>query len=200
MPVTDLTITEWDPESVAPDPLDEIHDSADELGALDFADLPRQRIEPPALPDALLNVHALRTQYQQARTDYAQLRDRERIGRWTRHARSRSPHHRPAHARRRRPALSARRPRRHRPVGRRRGRTTPAYVASVEWAREQLDELQAQPDADPDDITSAKLDLRWRTLELPSISPAERFQPALHEALAARAARRWRRRTHHQRR
>ena len=80
MPATDLTITEWDPESVAPDPLDEIAHSADELGALDFADLPRQRIEPPRLPDALLNVHALRTQYQQARTDYAQLRDRVRIG------------------------------------------------------------------------------------------------------------------------
>lgn len=60
-------------------------------------------------------------------------------------------------------------------------------VASVEWAREQLHELQQQPDADPDDISSAKLDLRWRTRQVPAITPAEHFQPALHKALAARA-------------
>ena len=63
MPATDLSTTEWNPESVAPDPLDEILDSADELGVLDFADLPRHRVAPPPLPDALLNVHTLRTQY-----------------------------------------------------------------------------------------------------------------------------------------
>ena len=45
----------------------------------------------------------------------------------------------------------------------------------------------SKPDVDPDDISSAKLDLRWRTMQLPAISPAERFQPALQEALAARA-------------
>jgi conjugative relaxase-like TrwC/TraI family protein len=187
MPATDLTITEWDPESVAPDPLDEIAHSADELGALDFADLPRQRIEPPRLPDALLNVHALRTQYQQARTDYAQLRDRVRIGD--------GPAMREAG-----PLITAQRIRADadRPyllavqdVVAQWADAEDAYagvVASVEWARAQLDELQAQPDADPDDITSAKLDLRWRTMQLPAITPAERFQPALNDALAARAA------------
>ena len=50
------------------------------------------------------------------------------------------------------------------------------------------DELQAQPDADPDDITAAKLDLRWRTKQVPAMTPAEQFQPALNDALAARAA------------
>ena len=59
---------------------------------------------------------------------------------------------------------------------------------SVEWARDQLHELQAQADADPLDIASAKLDIRCRLLEIPSTSPAERFQPALAAALAARAA------------
>lgn len=187
MPVTDLTITGWDPEAVAPDPLDEIHDSADELGALDFADLPRQRAEPPPLPDALLNVHALRTQYQQARTDYAELSDRVRIG------------HGPA-MREAGPRITALRARADadRPyllavqdVVAQWADAEDAYAsvaASVEWARVQLAQLHAQPDADPDDIASAKLDLRWRTMELPSITPAERFQPALNDALAARAA------------
>ena len=187
MPVTDLTITEWDPESVAPDPLDEIAHSADELGALDFADLPRQRVEPPPLPDALLNVHALRTQYQQARTDYAQLRDRARIGDGPA-MREAGPHITAQRIRADadRPYLLA-----VQDVVAQWADAEDDYagvVASVEWAREQLDELQAQPDADPDDITSAKLDLRWRTMQLPAITPAERFQPALHEALAARAA------------
>ncbi len=187
MPVTDLTITEWDPESVAPDPLDEIAHSADELGALDFADLPRQRVEPPPLPDALVNVHALRSQYQQARTDYAQLRDRVRIGDGPamREAGPRITALR-ARADADRPYLLA-----VQDVVAQWADAEDGYagvVASVEWAREQLAQLQAQPDADPDDITSAKLDLRWRTMELPSMTPAERFQAALHHALAERAA------------
>jgi conjugative relaxase-like TrwC/TraI family protein len=187
MPVTDLTITEWDPESVAPDPLDEIAHSADELGALDFADLPRQRVEPPPLPDALLNVHALRSQYQQARTDYDQLRDRVRIGDGPamREAGPRITALR-ARADADRPYLLA-----VQDVVAQWADAEDGYagvVASVEWAREQLSQLQAQPDAAPDDITSATLDLRWRTMELPSMTPAERFQPALHHAFAERAA------------
>ena len=199
MPVTDLAITEWDPESVAPDPLDEIAHSADELGALDFADLPRQRVEPPPLPDALLNVHALRTQYQQARTDYARLRDRVRIGDGPA-MREAGPHITALRARADadRPYLLA-----VQDVVAQWADAEDGYagvVASVEWAREQLAQLQAQPDADPDDITSAKLDLRWRTMELPSITPAERFQPALHRRARRPRRCRWRRRTHHQRR
>jgi hypothetical protein len=187
MPATDLATTVWDPESVAPDPLDDIPDSADELGALAFADLPRQRVEPPPLPDALLNVDALRTQYQQARADYNQLRARSVIGDG------------PA-MRKATPQITALRARADadRPyllavqeVVAQWADAEETYadvVASVEWARQQLDELQAQPNPDPDDISSAQLDLRWRTMELPAITPAEQFQPALQEALAARAA------------
>lgn len=187
MPVTDLNITEWDPESVAPDPLDEIHDSDGELGALDFADLPRHRASPLPLPDALLNVHALRTQYQQARADYTQLRAHTTIGDGPamREAAAHITAQR-ARADADRPYLLA-----VQDVVAQWADAEEAYadvVAGVEWARNQLDELQNQPDADPDDITSAKLDLRWRTMQLPLISPAERFQPALQKALAARAA------------
>jgi conjugative relaxase-like TrwC/TraI family protein len=186
MSATDLTIAEWDPESVAPDPLHDIHHSADELGALDFADLPRQRVEPPPLPAALLNVHALRTQYQQARADYTQLRARVSV--------ADGPAMRAAG-----PQITALRMRADvdRPYLLAVQDVVAQWadaeddfagvVASIEWARQQLDKLQAQPDADPDDISSAKLDLRWRTMQLSAITPAERFQPSLHEALAARA-------------
>ena len=60
-------------------------------------------------------------------------------------------------------------------------------LRSVEWARDQLRELQAQPDADPLDVLTAKLDIQTRQLAVPATSPAERYQTALNEALAARA-------------
>ncbi|GAB5006005.1 hypothetical protein MAHJHV63_27920 [Mycobacterium avium subsp. hominissuis] len=60
-------------------------------------------------------------------------------------------------------------------------------INSVEWARTQLHELQAQPDADPLDIASAKLDIKCRRLLVPETSPAERYHAALQQALAARA-------------
>ena len=186
MPATDVTTAEWNPESAAPDPLDEVHDSADELGLLDFDDLPRHRVEPPPLPDALLNAHALRTQYKQARADYTHLRARVSI--------AGGPAMREAG-----PQISALRVRADadRPyllavqdVVAQWADAEADYagvVASAEWAREQLHQLQQQADVDPDNISSAKLDLRWRTMQLPAITPAERFQPALQEALAARA-------------
>lgn len=186
MPATDLSTTQWNPESVAPDPLDDIHDSADELGLLDFADLPRHRVEPPPLPDALLNVHALRTQYQQARADYTHLRARTVIadGPAMREAATQiSELRRRADADR--PYLLA-----VQDVTAKWADAEADYegvLASVEWARVQLHHLKQQPDVHADDISSAELDLHWRTFELPAISPAERFQPALQEALAARA-------------
>ena len=186
MPATDLAITEWDPESVAPDPLDEIARRADELGALDFDDLPRRRVEPPPLPDALLNVHALRTQYQQARADYTHLRARTVIGDGPA-MREAAAHITALRGRADgdRPYLLA-----VQDVTAQWADAEADYegvLASVEWARAQLHELKQQPDVHPDDISSAELDLHWRTIELPAISPAERFQPALQEALAARA-------------
>ena len=186
MPATDLSTTPWNPESVAPDPLDENLDSADELGALDFEDLPRQRVDPPPLPAALLDVTSLRTQYQQARADYNSLRAQVIIGDG--------------------PAMRQATPR----ISelRQRADTDRPYlialqdviaewadaetqyedaVSSVEWAREQLRQLQDQPDADPLDIASAKLDIKWRLFLVPEIPPAQRYHPALQEAIAARA-------------
>ncbi len=187
MPATDLSTTPWNPEAVAPDPLDDILDSADELGVLDFEDLPRRRVAPPPLPDALLNVHTMRTQYQKAWADYTSLRARITIGDG--------------------PAMRQATPRiselRQRADADRPYLIAVQYVIadwadaeadyevilnSVEWVRDQLHELQAQADADPLDIASAKFDIRCRLLEIPSTSPAERFEPALAATLAARAA------------
>ena len=117
MPATDLSTTPWNPESVAPDPLDEILDSADELGVLDFEDLPRQRVEPPPLPDALLNVHTLRTQYQTGAGRLHQPARPHHHRRRTRDAPSNAPYQRITPTRRRRPALPDCRPIRHRRLG-----------------------------------------------------------------------------------
>ena len=131
-------------------------------------------------------MHALRTQYQQARADYTQLRTRVSI--------ADGPALREAG-----PQISALRVRADadRPyllavqdVVAQWADAEANYagiVANVEWAREQLHKLQQQADIDADNISSAKLDVRWRTMQLPTITPAERFQPALQEALAARA-------------
>ena len=187
MTATELSTTQWNPESVAPDPLDEILDSADELGVLDFADLPRHRVAPPPLPDALLNVHAMRNQYQQARADYTSLRARTTIGDGPamRQAASRISELR-QRADADRPYLIAVQD----VIAEWADAEADYDVAlnSVEWARAQLHELQAQADADPLDIASAKLDIQCRLLEIPTTAPAERFQPALAGALAARAA------------
>jgi hypothetical protein len=187
MPTTDLSTAEWNPESVAPDPLDETHHSADELGLLDFDDLPRHRVEPPPLPDALLNVHTLRTQYQQALSDLHQINTRTALGDG--------------------PAMRAAATQ----ISALRGRADAdrpyllavqevtarwadaeadydAALAQIDWARARLAELRTQPDVDPLDVSSAELDVRLRSLALPTISPAELSQPALQAALAARAA------------
>jgi hypothetical protein len=61
-------------------------------------------------------------------------------------------------------------------------------VAQIDWAQAQLDDLLAAPDTDPLDIASARADLRLRRMTLPTLSPAERFYPALTAANTARAA------------
>ena len=188
MPVTDLAITEWDPESVAPDPLDEIAHSADELGALDFADLPRQRVEPPPLPDALLNVHALRSQYQQARTDYAQLRDRVRIGDGPAMREAGPRITRPAQARRRRPALSARSPRRRRPVGRRRGRPTPASLPASNGPANNSPNSKPSPTPIPTTSPQRNSTCAGAPWNCPRSRPPNDSSPRCIDALAARAA------------
>ena len=63
-----------------------------------------------------------------------------------------------------------------------------AELAQIDWAQAQLDNLLATPDTDPLDIASARADLRLRRMTLPTVSPAERFYPALTAANTARAA------------
>jgi conjugative relaxase-like TrwC/TraI family protein len=186
MPATDLSTTPWHPESVKPDPLDEHIHSREELAGLDFEDLPRHRVDLPPLPVALLDVTSLRTQYQQARADYNSLRAQVIIGDG--------------------PAMRQATPR-IRELRQRADADRPYLIAlqdviaewadaeteyedavsSVEWARKQLRQLQDQPDADPLDIASAKLDIKWRLLLVPEIPPAQRYHAALQEAIAARA-------------
>ena len=62
-----------------------------------------------------------------------------------------------------------------------------AALAQIDWAQAQLDNLLNTPDADPLDIASARADLRLRRMTLPTVSPAERFYPALTAANTARA-------------
>ncbi|MCA4761179.1 relaxase domain-containing protein [Mycobacterium sp. SMC-2] len=186
MPATDLSTDTWRPELVEPDPLHQPVDTAAELAGLDFEDLPRQRVAPTPLPAALLDVTTLRTQYQQARADYTALRAQTLIGAG--------------------PAIRGAMPR-IRELRQRADTDRPYLIAiqdviaewadaetryqtatnHVEWARQQLREIQAQPDADPLDVDGAKRDLELCLLELPALSPAERYYTALQQAQAARA-------------
>ncbi|WP_232066822.1 MobF family relaxase [Mycobacterium parmense] len=186
MPATDLSTQPWHPELVEPDPTNTPLETADELAGLDFDDLPRHRVAPPPLPAALLDLTSLRTQYQQALADHQALHARAAIGDG--------------------PAMRQATPR-IRELRQRADADRPYLIAvhdvtaewadaeaeyetalsHVDWARNQLDELHAQPDVDPLDIASAKLDVQLRLMALPDTAPAERYQAALREALAARA-------------
>ncbi len=63
-----------------------------------------------------------------------------------------------------------------------------AALQRVQWARDQISLLQADPEADPLDIASAQAGLRLATMTLPTTAPAERFQSELAAAVSARAA------------
>ncbi|WP_225331228.1 MobF family relaxase [Mycobacterium intracellulare] len=186
MPTTDLSTEPWHPELAEPDPLNSPLEPTDELAGLDFADLPRHRVAPPPLPAALLDLTALRTQYQQALADHADLHARAATGDG--------------------PAMGQATPR-IRELRQRADADRPYLIAiqdvisewadaeaeyeiavsHVEWAQDRLDALQSQPDADPLDVASAKLDVRLFLMALPKTGPAQRYQAALHEALASRA-------------
>ncbi|HSS23786.1 MAG TPA: AAA family ATPase [Mycobacterium sp.] len=186
MPATQLSTDAWHPELVEPDPINEPIDSADELAGLNFEDLPRQRVAPPPLPAALLDVTTLRTQYQQALHDYNSLRAQVLIadGPAMRHATPRITDLR-QRADADRPYLLA-----VHDVTAQWADAETEYehaINSVEWARTQLHELQAQPDADPLDIASAKLDIQLRLMQMPDTAPAQHYHAPLQEALAAQA-------------
>jgi conjugative relaxase-like TrwC/TraI family protein len=61
-------------------------------------------------------------------------------------------------------------------------------LSYVQYSRDQLAELQADPQADPLDLASARAGVRLAMLTLPDITPAERFRDELSDALARRAA------------
>lgn len=186
MPATETSTQPWHPELVEPDPINTPLETADELAGLEFADLPRRRAAPPPLPAALLDLTTLRTQYQQALADHQALHARAAIGDGPA-MRQATPHIRELRQRADadRPYLIA-----VHDVTAEWAYAEAEYEAAlsdVDWARDQLNELQSQADVDPLDIASAKLDVQLRLMALPDTAPAERYQAALHEALAARA-------------
>ena len=159
----------------------------EDLGNLQFEDLSLRRVPPPPLAAALLDVSAVRTAYQHALHQHDTLAG--------------------AVATFNGPALSAAMPQ----IRQLRAAAEPdrpfwlavqevidqwadadaqhdAALAQIDWAQAQLDDLLATPDTDPLDIASARADLRLRRMTLPTLSPAERFYPALTAANTARAA------------
>ncbi|WP_269087215.1 AAA family ATPase [Mycobacteroides abscessus] len=160
---------------------------AEELGALEFDDLATHRVPPPPLPAALLDIAALRTELFNELNTYEELvKDAETLN---------GPHLRAAmpEITAMREAADADLPYFHavQEVIDQWADADAAYEqarAQVQWAQTQLDLLRAQPDADPLDIASARADLNLRRMTLPSMSPAERFYPALSAANQARAA------------
>ena len=159
----------------------------EDLGSLQFEDLSPRRVPPPPLPAALLDVSAVRTAYQQALHEHDTLAG--------------------AVATFNGPTLSAAMPQ----IREMRAAAEAdqphwlaaqevidqwadadaqydAALAQIDWAQAQLDNLLNTPDADPLDIASARAELRLRRMTLPTVSPAERFYPALTAANTARAA------------
>lgn len=186
MPAAEVSTEPWHPELVEPDPINTAPDSAEELGGLDFEDLPRQRGHAPALPAALLDLTVLRNEYQQALADHDALHARAKIGDGPA-MRQATPQIRELRQRADadRPYLIA-----IHDVTAQWADAEAEYEAAeadVEWARDQLAKLQSQPDVDPLDLAWAKFDVRLRLMALPDTTPAERYQAALREALAARA-------------
>ena len=168
-------------ELIEPDPLGTHYD---DLGGLDFDDLPTQRPATPPLQPALDDVHALRAQEQQARDRLAQLQvgidesngpavraAMPRIGRLRRRAAADRPY---------------------------RSRIEDIFAqwadaeqhyddmqTQIRWAQTQAERLRAEG-ADELDIVSAEAEARFLREHLPP-TPAERFYDTLTAAVAARA-------------
>jgi hypothetical protein len=158
----------------------------EDLGSLQFQDLSPRRVPPTPLPAALLDVATVRSAYQRALDEHDAL----------------------AHlvATFNGPALTAAMPQ-IRQLRAAAEADAPywravqevidqwadadaqydAALTQIDWAQAQLDNLRNAPDADPLDIYSARADLRLRRMTLPTVSPAERFYPAITAANTARA-------------
>lgn len=171
-------------------PIDDDHYYPDldavELGSLAFEDLSPSRAPAPALPAALLDVAAVRSEYQHALNTHAELAkavaacngpNMAATADGIREMRDAAEVDRPYHL-----AVlhvlddwadaEA---------------TEQQAQTQVDWAQTQLDRLLATTDADPLDIAAARADLRLRRMMLPALSAAERFYPLLTEATRARA-------------
>ncbi len=61
-------------------------------------------------------------------------------------------------------------------------------LAYIQWHRDQLAALKADPQADPLDIASAQAGIRLAMLALPDTTPAQQFHDELNDALTHRAA------------
>ena len=158
---------------------------ADELGSLAYEDLSPTRTPPPPLPAALLDVAAVRTDYQQALDTYTELAETVAAGTGpnTVAAADRIDAMRAA-AEADRPYLSALQD--VMAAWAEAEAANDAGQAQVDWAQTQLDRLLADPDADPLDVAAARAEIAVRRMMLPDLSPAERFYPALTEATRAR--------------
>jgi conjugative relaxase-like TrwC/TraI family protein len=182
-PGIDTATTQLAAQPALFDPRGHLHH--DRLGGLQFEDLPTTR-PAPELEPALANVHQLRGESAQALKSLAELENQVCDGDGPA-VQQAMPHIREMRGRADadRPHLLA-----VQDVIAQWADAETRYdeaVESVEWARRQLRELQAQPDADPLDIASAKLDIKWRLILVPTTPPAQRYHAALQEALAARA-------------
>ncbi len=154
---------------------------------LAFDDLTTTRPAPPALQPALADVHALRDRYAARLTALAALEHDVRINNGPT-MRSATPRIRELRQRADadRPYLLA-----VQDVIATWADAEAAYedaTTHLDWARDQLAQLRADPAADPDDVESARRYVGVVNMTVPATSPAEQYHPQLAAATAARAA------------
>lgn len=184
---TEITETADLDEMLPPDPLAEYLDSAQEFDGLAFEDFANERPRQHALQPALANVAELRSAHQAISAEIEHLE--ELIARNAGPAMTAAADHLADLGRR----ADADRPYMFDVVDivmRWQDQETSyeAALQRVQWARDHIAQLQADPNTDPLDLASAQLGLRLATMTLPQTSPAQRFQPELTAAMAARAA------------
>ena len=140
----------------------------------------------PELNPALLNVWALRTEYQAACENVAAIENDIRFGN------GRSVRAAMAEIRKLRARADADRPyliaiQDVLAEWRDAEDEYDAALAQVQWARDHLEAVAEAADADPDDIASARSEVKLWEMFVPATPPAERFMPALTAAMQARA-------------
>jgi conjugative relaxase-like TrwC/TraI family protein len=170
----------------APDPLGDACDIDDELRGLAFEDLLTERPARRPLGPTLDNVAALRTDYQHATDDVADLARDIQDG-WGPAVRAAMPQIRELRARADadRPYLIAV----HDVIERwaQAQEDCDHALHDVQWARQQLTAIETDPDADPLDVASARLGVQVALMLIPQTTPAQRFHCELATATTQRA-------------